>query len=91
MRLYDQNMNTTLIPYHGINPEKVGEIKLGDKIAFGQTESKNIDSVERVHKPNLEQILYTLVCDGDGTMQISGEKQSGYVVCAWIDENKWCK
>ena len=86
----DQNMNTTSIKYNGINPDEVGEIKLGDKIAFGKTEWKNVDTVERVHKPDLEQILYALVCDGDGTMQISGEKQSGYVVCAWVDENKWC-
>lgn len=70
--------------FDGITPANVSEYGVGDKIAFGATGFKDIQSIEPVES-DPDQTVYSLVADGDGTMQVAG----GYVLSAWVSDAKW--
>lgn len=67
-----------------IKPEDVSVYKVGDSIAFGSDGYRPIESIEQV-EADPDMTVYSLVCDGDGTMQVAG----GYVLSAWVSDAKW--
>ena len=82
------DMSRVTMTFRGIDPEEVGIYGPGDRIAYGATGWRPVASVESVDSdPN--QTVYSLVCDGDGTMQVAGSGSAGYVLSAWVDDDKW--
>lgn len=63
--------------FDGIKPANVKEYGVGSRIAFGASDYKDITSIEIIES-DPEQMVYSLVCDGDGTMQVA----DGYVLSA---------
>ena len=79
--VYDAQMNPTPMVFEGI--AQVTDYRIGDEIGYGQEDWRPIHSIRKIECE--DQTVYSLVCDGDGTMQIAG----GYVVSAWVSDDKW--
>ena len=82
--VYLGDMTPVSIRFDGIAPADVSEYRVGDRIAFGKAEFRTIESIEPIDA-DPDQTIYSLVADGDGTMQVAG----GYVLSAWVNDEKW--
>jgi len=82
--VYLGDMTQVQMVFEGIRPANVTEYAVGDKIAFGARQFRRIESIE-VIESDPDETVYSLVCDGDGTMQVAG----GYVLSAWVSDAKW--
>jgi hypothetical protein len=69
--------------YGGIDPRGVGELGLGDALAFGDLGYRRIDTLYEDWSFPASQELYALVLGGSRTMQVAG----GYVVSGWADDH----
>lgn len=88
--IYDADLNPIRgVIFKGIKPERVGQVTVGQDIGYGTSGWRTVKTIAKVKEPDPTQIIYSLVCAGDGTMQISGMNDSGYVVSAWVDDDKW--
>ena len=84
--VYDENLISTPTLFKGFPEGKVSVYGVGDNIATGfNNEYRKIESISEVAGVDLDQTVYSLVADGDGTMIVNG----GYVLSAWADEDKW--
>ena len=84
--VYDENLISTPTLFKGFPEGKVSVYGIGDNIATGfNNEYRKIESISEVAGVDLDQTIYSLVADGDGTMIVNG----GYVLSAWADEDKW--
>ena len=84
--VYDKNLQRVPTLFKGFREHLVSTYKIGDNIAIGfNNEYKEIESIIEVPEVDLDQTLYSLVADGDGTMIVQG----GNVLSAWSDEDKW--
>ena len=84
--VYDVNLRKTPMLFKGFPEDKVSVYGVGDNIATGfNNEYREIESITEITVTDLDQTVYSLVADGDGTMIVNG----GYVLSAWADEDKW--
>ena len=84
--VYDENLKKVPMLFKGFPEEQVSVYGVGDNIATGfNNEYREIESITEITGIDLDQTVYSLVADGDGTMIVNG----GYVLSAWSDEDKW--
>ena len=84
--VYDENLCKVPMLFKGFREDEVSVYGVGDNIAIGyNNEYREIESILEVKETDLDQTVYSLVADGDGTMIVNG----GYVLSAWSDEDKW--
>lgn len=69
--------------YIGVDPAKVGELAIGDRLAYGDQGTRPIESLDEDWGFAPQTQLYALVLDGSHTMQIAG----GYVVSGWARDD----
>ena len=84
--VYDENFKKVPMLFKGFPEEQVSVYGVGDNIATGfNNEYREIESITEINGIDLDQTVYSLVADGDGTMIVNG----GYVLSAWADDDKW--
>ena len=81
--VYDAQLNPSPMVFEGIDPTQITDYHVGDEIGYAQEDWRLIHSIRKIECK--DQTIYSLVCDGDGTMQVAG----GYVVSAWVSDDKW--
>jgi hypothetical protein len=86
--VYLADLTQAQMVFEGIDPARVSTYGVGDNIAFGAAGYRRIDTIEQIDS-DPDQIVYSLVADGDGTMQVGGADDAGYVLSAWVNETKW--
>ena len=82
--VFDAEMNLIEMDAEYLDPARVEVYRVGDHIAYLRVGWKPIVSIRRV-EPLPGQTVYSLVVDGDGTMQVAG----GYTVGGWVSDRKW--